>query len=134
MVRRRLAIAALILLSACGGSDEKKETTGPAPGGTGGTPPASSEQKLRAAQDSAVTAMCERLATCAVEDLKHASPEERKQVGDVNELLPRLRADCEEQQSEHSLSPRQIRIIQRCVNGAQQCPELLTCLDEANKK
>jgi hypothetical protein len=137
------ALAALLVasLAACSGSDGgSKESTTPADPVAKETPEqqkqAESERKLHAAQESAVDAMCERLADCAVEDAnKTMTPEERKEkLGNVDELIPRYRAECEEEANKSNLSPRQVKIVQTCVVEKKTCATFVPCLDAAQKK
>ena len=137
---RLLLAAALLGAAACSGSSGGQDTTAPAgggeptPGGGETTPEEDAERKLRAAQDSAVEAMCERLTDCAVEDARREmSPEELAKLN-LEELVPMHRAECEEQYGQKSLSPRQIKIIQGCVNDAGDCDALHECLAAAGKK
>jgi hypothetical protein len=138
---RVLAALLLAFAAACSGSEGGgKESETPAAGQPAKSPEESkreeSEQKLRAAQESAVEAMCERLADCAVEDAqKTMTPAERKEkIGNVEELLPRYRADCEEEANKSDLSPRQVKIIQSCVTEQKTCETFVPCLDQAQKK
>ncbi len=137
------ALAALLVacLAACSGSEgSSKDSETPAGGDTVTSPKPSkeeeSERKLRAAQESAVEAMCERLADCAVEDAnKTMTPAERKEkLGNVDELIPRYRAECEEEANKSDLSPRQVKIIQSCVVEQKTCESFVPCLDQAQKK
>jgi hypothetical protein len=128
------------LLCACSGSDSgpAKEPAEPAAGAAPAPDPAEAERqeklrKLRAAQDSAVEAMCERLVDCSVESLRNAPPEERAKAGNVDELIPKARAECEEEAGKSDLSPRQVVVVQKCVNERQTCEALVSCLDTANK-
>ena len=131
----------VVLLCACSGSDggPAKDPAKPDEASAAPKPdPAEAERqeklrKLRAAQDSAVEAMCERLVDCSVESLKNAPPEERAKAGNVDELVPRARAECEEEAGKSDLSPRQVLVIQKCVNEGQTCEALVSCLDTANK-
>ena len=137
------ALAALLVasLAACSGSEGgSKESETPQPTAVEKSPEkdkdAESERKLRAAQESAVEAMCERLADCAVEDAnKTMTPKERKEkLGNVDELIPRYRAECEEEANKSNLSPRQIKIVQSCVTDEKTCQTFVPCLDAAQKK
>jgi len=135
------ALAALLVacLAACSGSEgSSKDTETPAGTATAPKPTKEeeSERKLHAAQESAVEAMCERLADCAVEDAnKTMTPEERKEkLGNVDELIPRYRAECEEEANKSDLSPRQVKIIQSCVVEKKSCETFVPCLDQAQKK
>jgi hypothetical protein len=127
--------APLFLAAACSGSSGGAgDATTPTNGEgqtTEPTPEEESEAKLRAAQDSAIEAMCERFYHCAVED---TPPDKQAEVGNPEELESTHRADCEEAYGRSNLSPRQIKIIQRCVNEAQKCDALNECLAEASKK
>jgi hypothetical protein len=134
------ALAALLVacLAACSGSEGSSKDT-ETPAGTATSPKPSkeeeSERKLHAAQESAVEALCDRLADCAVEDAMKMSPEERKEkIGNVDELLPRARAQCEEEANRSNLSPRQVKVVQKCVSQEKTCESLLSCLDQAQKK
>ena len=141
MAPRALASGLLaFLFCACSGSDSgpAKDPEKPAEGTAPAPDPAEAERqeklrKLRAAQDSAVEAMCERLVDCSVESLKNAPPEERAKAGNVDELIPRARAECEEEAAKSDLSPRQVIVIQKCVNEGQTCEALVSCLDTASK-
>jgi hypothetical protein len=139
MITRLVASVLAGVLCACSGSDSgpAKETEKP---GEAGPPPDPAQverddklRKLRAAQESAVEAMCERLVDCSIESLKTASPEERAKAGNVDELVPRARAECEEEGNKSDLSPRQVLVIQKCVNESQTCEALVGCLDTASK-
>ncbi|HLU65945.1 MAG TPA: hypothetical protein VKZ63_06700 [Kofleriaceae bacterium] len=117
-----------------GGGGQAAEPTGgagAAGGETGGQQPAAAddpEVQLRAAQDHAVEAMCERLVQCGIED---APPEER---AEHEKFVAQYREACEEEAGQSDLSPRQVRVIQRCVNEAASCQALDECLQEAQKK
>lgn len=139
MMKRSLVTGLLaVLVCGCsGGSDAPaKETMKPAEPAPL-TPDEAERQdklrKLRAAQDSAVEAMCERLVDCSVESLKTAPPDERAKAGNVDELIPRARTECEAQGAKSELSPRQVVVIQKCVNESATCEALVACLDEAGK-
>jgi hypothetical protein len=131
--------ACVAWLAACsGGGAESGGSSEPAAGqagqgGQGGGQP-SAEAKLRAAQESAVQAMCERLIECSVESARASmTPEELAKL-DLEEIVPRARADCEEEYAERRLSPRQVRVVQGCVNQPGTCDELHACLDQARKR
>jgi predicted small lipoprotein YifL len=132
------ALAALLVasLAACSGSE----------GGSKGseTPAAEtkspeqqkqeeSERKLRAAQESAIEAMCDRLFDCAVEDTRKNKPKELEGAN-LEEMRGKYMAECEEEYGRSQLSPRQVKVIQKCVNEAPTCGELETCLQDANKQ
>lgn len=141
MTRVLAALALALAAAACSGSEGGgKESETPAAGQPAKSPEEArreeSERKLHAAQESAVEAMCERLADCAVEDAqKSMTPEERKEkLGNVEELLPRYRAECEEEGNKSDLSPRQVKIIQSCVTEQKTCETFVPCLDQAQKK
>jgi hypothetical protein len=132
---RSLRAASLLLLAAlaCGGG-QAEPSREPAPSTEAGEPAASPEEKLRAAQESAVEAMCERLVDCAVEEArKNMSPDEVAKL-DVEQTGRKLRDECEAEGAQKALSPRQIRVVQRCVTQPGTCDELQTCLDEAKKR
>jgi hypothetical protein len=142
MTTRALASGLLTaILCACSGSDNGGAKQAEKPAETSGAPapdPAETERqenlrKLRAAQDTAVEAMCERLVDCSVESLRNAPAEERAKAGNVDELIPKARAECEEEASKSDLSPRQVITVQKCVNEGQTCEELISCLDTAQK-
>ncbi|HTE50734.1 MAG TPA: hypothetical protein VK698_07690 [Kofleriaceae bacterium] len=135
------AVMMVLCLGACsGGGGEAAQPTAPAasppaaaPAGQGGGA-GDAERKLRAAQDSAVEALCDRLVDCAVESARASmSPEEVAKL-DVEETAPRLRDECEADGAKSSLSPRQVRVVQRCVTEAGTCDELQACVQEAKKK
>jgi len=135
-----LAAVLWAALPACSGGGAESE---PARAGQGSgaaspapapAPSLSPEQKLRAAQESAVQAMCERLVECAVEEARATmSPDEVAEL-ELEKTAPRLRDECEDEGSRSPLSPRQVTVIQRCVNDAAACDELQTCLDDARKQ
>jgi hypothetical protein len=131
--------ACVAWLAACsGGGAESGSASEPSAnqagqGGAGQDKP-SAEAKLRAAQESAVQAMCERLIECSVESARASmTPEELAKL-DLEEIVPRARADCEEEYAERRLSPRQVRVVQQCVNQPGTCDELHACLDQARKR
>jgi hypothetical protein len=121
-------------LAACsGGTESGAAPSQPAEGGAGGGQP-SAEAQLRAAQESAIQAMCERLVDCSVESARASmTPEELAKL-DLEEMVPRARADCEEEYAGRRLSPRQVRVVQRCVADTGTCDEMHTCLDQAKKR
>lgn len=135
---RALAALFALLLAACSGSEGGgKEGETPTSG-----PPAKSEEetrreeslgKLRAAQDSAVEAMCDRFFDCAVEDTRKTKPKELEGVN-LEEMRGKHMAECEEEYGKSELSPRQVKVVQKCVNEAPSCAELETCLQAANKQ
>lgn len=134
------ALAALLAatLAACSGSEGgSKESETPAAG-----PPAKSPEevrreeslrKLRAAQESAVEAMCDRFFDCAVEEARAERPKELEGVN-LEDMRGKHMAECEEEYGKNELSPRQVKVIQSCVNDAPSCGELQTCLAAANKQ
>ncbi len=126
------AVLGAALLGCSGGGAESGE---PATGqGSAATPPPSPEAKLRAAQESAIQAMCERLADCAADEARATmSPEEVAKL-ELDKTVPQLRAECEDEGMQNALSPRQVTVIQGCVNGSPTCDELNSCLDQARKK
>jgi hypothetical protein len=141
-MRRATNLVVLFACVAClacsGGGAESGGASGAAAGqagqgGQGGGQP-SAEAKLRAAQESAVQAMCERLIECSVESARASmTPEELAKL-DLEEIVPRARADCEEEYAGRRLSPRQVRVVQTCVNQPGTCDELHACLDQARKR
>lgn len=140
-MKRLASTLVLSLVVACSGSSGGgKDVAGPTEGG-GGQGGAggqggqqSTAQDLHAAQESAIEAMCERLVDCSVEDARKTMTPAEVEKLDLPHLVPRARAECEEDYSEHALSPRQIRIIQGCVNQQSTCAQLNDCLDAAKKK
>jgi hypothetical protein len=119
----------VVLFAACGGSSA--DSTAKAPAADPAPAPApTADDKLRAAQDHAIEAMCDRLVDCAIDDAKAANDPE---VGDPEELRPKALARCNADYGQSSLSPRQIKTIQGCVNEARECPALDTCLESVNK-
>jgi hypothetical protein len=137
-MRRAHAFVVALTLAACGGSSsESSEAAAPAaaaPAASGADRQAQSERKLRAAQASAIAAMCERLVDCSVEDAKRTmSPKELEELKPA-ELVPKARTECEGDYGTSSLSPRQIRTIQGCVNQSPDCAALTTCLEDVAKR
>ena len=120
------SLALVLLLAACGGSSAEPSAKEPTIAPADAPPPADDpDVKLRAAQDHAIEAMCERLVECAITDAKAAKDPE---VGDPEELRPKALAQCNSEYGQSSLSPRQIKTIQGCVNEARECPALNACL------
>ena len=137
MTRALAACFALIVAAACSGSDGGSKETETPPG-----PPAKSQEelkreeslrKLRAAQESAIEAMCDRFFDCAVEDTRKTRPKELEGVN-LEEMRSKHMAECEEEYGRNELSPRQVKVIQQCVNDAPSCDELQTCLQAAGKQ
>jgi hypothetical protein len=138
---RRLAIVLFALAAAsCGSSASGSgETREPAAAPVAAADPAAerqagAEQKLRAAQESAVGAMCERLVDCSVADARASMSKEEVDKLDLATTVPKARAQCESEASKSALSPRQVKVIQHCVSEPSDCQVLATCLDEASKK
>jgi hypothetical protein len=147
----RRATLALLLLSlsmmlpaaACSGGggegsgaprEAARQPASAPPAGSSEPAAGSSEAKLRAAQASAVEAMCERLVQCAVESARaNMTPDEVAELN-LDETAPRLREQCQEDGDKSQLSPRQVRVVQRCVNEAAECEALQTCLEQARKQ
>jgi hypothetical protein len=125
---RLATLAVVVLAAACGGSKE------PAPSEPAPAPAPTEEAKLRAAQDSTMAAMCERLVDCSVEDAKATMSEAELADLKPDELVPKARAECESEYASLTLSPRQIKVIQACVNGPPACADFTACLDAANKQ
>jgi hypothetical protein len=132
---RLAALSLATLLLACGGDQKPAATTTDSTTAPARDPEADkraeSERKLRAAQDSAVEAMCERLVDCSVEDAKATMSKEELDKLKPDELVPQARAQCQDDYGKSALSPRQIKIIQGCVNEAEECSALTTCLQSA---
>ncbi len=132
-----VAAVLCVVVQACSGggaeSGEPSSQASTAGQGGGAAPRPSPEAKLRAAQETAVQAMCERLADCAVEEARATMTPEEVAKLELDKTVPQLRAECEEEGMHSSLSPRQVTIIQRCVNGSPTCDELNACLDQAKK-
>ncbi|HEU5057798.1 MAG TPA: hypothetical protein VFU21_14805 [Kofleriaceae bacterium] len=138
MTRALAAALLLALVAACSGSEGGgKDSETP----TSGAPARSEEEtrreeslrKLRAAQESAIEALCDRLFDCAVEDTRQTRPKELEGVN-LEEMRGKHMAECEEEGTQSELSPRQVKVIQTCVNEAPTCGELDQCLSEARKK
>ena len=136
---RALAAMLLACLTACSGS-EGGGKEGETPATT--QPPAKSQEevqreeslrKLRAAQESAIEAMCDRFFDCAVEEARVERPKELEGVN-LEEMRGKHMAECEEEYGRTELSPRQVKVVQGCVNDAPSCAELHSCLQSANKK
>lgn len=136
---RALAAMLLAFVAACSGSDgggKQGETTATS------QPPARSQEelereeslrKLRAAQESAIEAMCDRFFDCAVEEARVERPKELEGVN-LEEMRGKHMAECEEEYGRSELSPRQVKVVQGCVNDAPTCAELHSCLQSASKK
>lgn len=137
MTRALTALAALVLAAACSGSDgggkESETPTGPPAKSEEETRREESLRKLRAAQESAIEAMCDRFFDCAVEDSRKERPKELEGVN-LEEMRSKHMVECEEEYGRSELSPRQVKVIQGCVNEAPSCTELQTCLQAANKQ
>lgn len=130
------ALAALLVasLAACSGSEgASKETETPTQKDPQQAKQEDSERKLRAAQESAIEALCDRLFDCAVEDTRKTKPKELEGAN-LEEMRGKHMAECEEDGNKSALSPRQVKVIQKCVNEAPTCGELDSCLGEARKK
>ena len=136
---RALAALLVALVAACSGSEGGgKEggtptTAGPAPKTAEETQREESLRKLRAAQESAIEAMCDRFFDCAAEEARQTRPKELEGVN-LEEMRSKHMAECEEEGNQSELSPRQVKVIQQCVNDAPSCAELETCLQAARKK
>jgi len=136
---RALAALLVAFVAACSGSEgggkegETPTTAGPPPKTAEETQREESLRKLRAAQESAVEAMCDRFFDCAVEEARRTKPKELEGVN-LEEMRSKHMAECEEEYGRTELSPRQVRVIQSCVNDAPSCAELETCLQAASKK
>lgn len=123
-----IVCAALFALLSCGGG--ASESTGTA----SSTPEPNPEQKLLAAQESAMEAMCERLVDCAVQETRETMSADEVAKLDLDKRARLLRDDCEAEGAQSRLSPRQVRVVQRCVNQDSSCPDFETCLQEAKKR
>ncbi len=129
---------ALLAAAACSGGAGERSAPGersvPSPERPAEAAASSPESKLRAAQETALEALCERLVDCSVESARaNMNPDELARL-DVENTAPRLRDQCEEEGGQTSWSPRQVRVVQRCVNDARTCEALETCLEEAKKR
>lgn len=138
MTRALAALLVALLAAACSGSEGGgKESETPTSGPPGRSPEEArreeSLRKLRAAQDSAVEAMCDRFFDCAVEESRKQKPKELEGVN-LEEMRGKHMAECEEEYGKSELSPRQVKVIQQCVNQSPTCGELETCLQGANKQ
>jgi hypothetical protein len=131
-MRLVLALSALLVTTACGGSSsEPKEPTPAEPAEPAEPEVSEGERKLRAAQANAVHAMCERLVDCAVEEASREQTAEEAAQSSTPAVLDRARAECESGYGQVEMSPRQIKLVQRCVNEARACAALEACLAEA---
>ncbi len=125
------------VLGACSGSSGSQS-----PAGGGAVPAqdpeasrrAESERQLRAAQESAVEAMCDRLVDCSVEEARATMTPEEVAGLDLENTMPLAREECEDESTQRNFSPRQVRVVQRCVTEAATCEALHSCLDEAKKR
>lgn len=134
-------LASVLVLGACGGGGGEASEPAATP-----SPPAAEQEsarpdddtdgkrKLRAAQDSAVEALCERLVDCAIEEARSSMTSEEVAQLDVKDTGARLREECEGEGASSTLSPRQIRVVQRCVNQNGTCSDLQACVQEAKKQ
>jgi hypothetical protein len=125
-----LALQTAAAACASGGERSPEAARSQPTGGAASSP----EDKLRAAQETALAALCERLVDCSVESA-HASmsPEEVAKL-DLKNTAPRLVAQCEAEGAQSNWSPRQVRVVQHCVVEAGTCDALQTCLAEAKKR
>ncbi|HKE13768.1 MAG TPA: hypothetical protein VKB80_02800 [Kofleriaceae bacterium] len=129
------AVLAAAPLACGGGGAEGGAAPAPAPAGQGTAPPAKSpEEQLRAAQKSAIHAMCERLVDCALEEARATMTPDEVAKLEAEDRPAQLRDKCEGEGAQSSLSPRQVRVVQQCVSQPGTCDELNTCLDQARKK
>ena len=134
-----LLVALLAAVVSCSGSEggskegETAATSGPPAKSPEETKREESLRKLRGAQDSAIEAMCDRFFDCAVEDSRKERPKELEGVN-LEEMRGKHMIECEEEYGKNELSPRQVKVIQGCVNDAPGCEELQTCLAAAGKQ
>lgn len=126
MLASRSMIIAALLAAACSGSNPEPEQPEPAPKAAE-TP----EQKLYKAQLSACAAVCERITDCAIESAHQNLSAEKIAELDLERTGPEHTRRCQDDCSQKSLSPRQIIVMRECVNGPQECPAYLDCLDRA---
>jgi hypothetical protein len=132
----RALAALLVAVVACSGSEggsKESETPTQPDKDPQQSKQEESERKLRAAQESAIEALCDRLFDCAVEDTRKTRPKELEGAN-LEEMRGKHMAECEEDGNKSQLSPRQVKVIQKCVNEAPSCGELDSCLGEARKK
>lgn len=133
-----LASVLLLGAAACGGggsdASEPAATASPPAAQPEPSADAEAERKLRAAQDSAVAALCERLVDCAIEEARASMTPEQVAELDVEDTGARLRDKCQGEGATSTLSPRQIRVVQRCVNQPGTCDDLQACVEEAKKQ
>lgn len=144
---RVLLSAVFVLAVACSGSDSgSKETHKPTAGEPADdslspeqTAEAERLRKLRAQQDSAIEAMCERFYDCALQDANKSAEagditaEELAQITDERLREPHM-AECEEGYGRSDLSPRQVQVVRDCVSADNTCTELQACLQQASKQ
>jgi hypothetical protein len=127
-----LAVLSAPLAACSGGGAESRGA--PAGQGAAKAKEKSPEEKLRAAQKSAVHAMCERLVGCAVDEARATMTPEEVAKLEAEDRPAELRDKCEGEGAQTTLSPRQVRVVQSCVNQHGTCDELNACLDQARKK
>lgn len=131
-MRTSMIAAALLLLgTACGGSSgtEPKPIDNSKPAGS----QSDEDATIQRAQFASCRPVCERLIDCSVQDLHREKSD--AEIAEVNlpETVPKAIDDCESTCRQKSLSPRQINVMQECVNGPQDCGAYVTCLDRAKR-
>jgi len=134
----RLCFAiALVSLLGCGGSPNSGQSslsnTGDDTNSDAPPAEATDEQKIRRAQLGTCGPMCERLVDCSVQDLRNNKSEAEIAEMQLEQLVPRAIDDCNAKCSGATISPRQIRVVQECVNGPEECKDYVTCLDKAQR-
>ncbi len=146
-MRAARAIGALgavaLAMSACGGGQSTSETA-PAPAAT--TPPpaeASAEERHAERTETALYGLCTLATRCAVLQGEamgdQLSDEDRAALADKR-VLDANTAQCVDAQMEQSeLSPRQVGVIEGCVEKykdnlvLEQCDPLFACVNSAGK-
>jgi hypothetical protein len=125
-----IAIIALLCVGTCTGSAREPDEPKP----EGPTEPSEAraetpEDRLYKAQLSACAAVCERLTDCAVAGARENMSAEELADLELEQTSPEHTRRCDESCAGKTLSPRQITVMRECVNGPDECPAYLDCLD-----
>jgi len=135
-------LAALVLSAACGGSSSAPaaDPVEPAPAPN----VESAEERHAERTETAVFGLCSLLTRCAVLQGEamgdQLSDEDRKALADERVLEANTTACVDEQMSRSELSPRQVAVIEGCVEQFadltfEQCQgELFECVAKADKQ
>lgn len=131
---RWIAVAMLGLLGCGGGSQATSEE--PKPGGAAGSADSkelSPEDRLYRSQLATCGPVCERITQCSIEQARaHLSDAELADLH-LERTAPEHTQRCQRKCGASRLSPRQVKVMRRCVNGPKDCSSYLDCLDAAKK-